>query len=411
MNLKTKSVLIYDYGLFVSLAELLVGSFAKVGYFRPWETSFFPTGSELMSGSGLEGIERVENFFESVDDYDLIVFPGVQDSTLQQWLVKKGYRVWGSLGGAQLELSRWKTREILKEVKLPVSPAVQLEGIDALKQYLKTHKDVFVKISTFRGLGETWHHENYEMSEPQLNAMASEYGTMGKLITFVVEDTIPKAKEIGYDGFCIDGQFPKVGASFGVEVKDEAYFTKIMDYSELPSEVRLVNNKLIPSLKKMGYRNFFSTEIRMTDKPYLIDLTCRHASPAGEIICALYENLAEILWFGAEGILIEPKVKNKFGAQIIITSEWAERYWQPIYFPKEIRPFVKLYNHCIIEGVDYIVPQPVLTKAIGSIVTLGTTEKEAIDKCKSMAKLIKGFDVTVKEGALDKAIEIFHKAV
>ena len=147
--------------------------------------------------------------------------------------------------------------------------------------------------------------------------------------------------------------------SFPIERKDKSYFGRLCAYDALPENVRKVNDALAGVISQYQYRQFFSTEIREKgSKAYLIDLTCRHPSPAGEVEMMMFENLAEILWEGADGRLVNPVTKFKYGAQIIIKSEWySAGHYQPITFPEEIRPFVKIYNHCRIGGMDYAVPQ------------------------------------------------------
>jgi hypothetical protein len=403
MNLKDIKVLVYDGGLFVSLAERLVelDAFGKVGFFKEWQDGFCD-GRELIVGTGLEGITRVKYFWDEVNDYDLIVFPDVWQGDLQEYLRKQGRRIWGAGRNASLELARWQTKEKLKELGLPDNEAAQIEGLENLRVYLQEHKDVFVKISAFRGLGETFESESYDQSKGQLDELRSKYGAMMDMVMFIVEKKIPDAKEIGYDGFCVDGEFPNQ-SFFGVEVKDKAYFGMLMDYEKLPQSVRDTNTKLSYSMD--GYRQFWSTELREKDgKGYLIDATARHASPAGETFCHAFTNLPEILFEGAGGKLVHPKSSAKYAAQIILCSEWAESHMQPVEFPEEIRPFVKLFNHCRIDGADYVVPQIAKMKQIGSVIGLGNTPDEACNAAKERAKQVKGYDLEAETDALDKAV-------
>jgi hypothetical protein len=396
----SRSCLVVDNGLFVSLAELLVGKFGKVGYFCPWENGF-PDGRELVIGMGIKGITR-EKYFDSVyKSYDLIVFCDVYSGDLQDDLRSRGVRVWGAgLAGGRLELSRWKTKELMKQIGLPHNESWQIRGLENLRSFLKEHKDVFVKVSTFRGLGETFHSEDYDTVKGQLDELRYKYDAMVDVIDFVVEKNIPNAKEQGYDGYNIDGEFPDK-AYIGVEIKDKSYYGMLVDYDSLPNDVRETNTKL--SYHMEGYRQFFSTELR---NQYPIDLTCRHPSPAGEPEIHAFENIAEILYEGAGGVLIHPKVSAKFVAQIIMCSEWAFDHFLPIFFPEEIRPFVKIYNHSIINGVDYFVPQMAKMKQVGSVIGLGNTPDEACNAAVERAKQIKAYDLEIEYKALDEARKV-----
>lgn len=409
MNLKDKSVLVVDRGLFVSIAESLVGVFGKVGYFAFWESGF-TDGRELVLGQGLDGIDRVKYFEKDYHNYDLLVFPDVYDGWMIKDLRDAGLRVWGSGVGSELETLRWKTKERFKELGLPVNESHRVEGVNGLRKFLKeTDKDWYVKVSLLRGLGETWHANGYDQSKGFIDDFESKNGALSHVIHFILESPIEDADEIGYDGYCVDGQFPET-SMYGWEIKDEAYLGTVSSYENLPKEVRAVNDALSPVMLELQYRNFFSTELR---NEYCIDPSCRHASPAGEVLVENIENLGDVLWEGAEGRLVQPVFRKKYGAQIILSSEWARDHWQMVKFPDDIRQYVKLYNHCRIDDgngiADYVVPQFVphfdRMKEIGSVVALADDPQEAIDLCKERAETVKGFKVTFDGDALDQAAE------
>lgn len=404
MNLKDRSILIYDFGLFSSLAERLARDFGQVGYFVPHETSF-SDGREYVLGMGLKGVTRVHQWDDAVDDYDLLCFPDVLCGDLQEYYRRAGYTVWGAGYGGELELLRWKTKQRLHQLGLPVNQCVKVLGTEALRDYLKSHDDQFVKVSTFRGLGETWHAVNYTLACGYIDEFEAKYGAMKLITEFIVESAIPDCEEIGYDGYCIDGKFPATSV-WGVEKKDEAYFGKVVSQDDLPPGAQRINDALASVLAEFKYRQFFSTEIREKNgQPYLIDITARMASPGGEVYTELYGNLAEIIWQGARGVLVEPEFTGQYGAQILLNSKWAEEHWMPVQFPEEIRPWVKLYNHCRIEGVDYTVPQLARMKQVGSVVAIGDDPEEVCETCKERAEAVRGFDLERETDALDCARE------
>ena len=408
MNLKDRSILIYDYGLFVSLASRLARDFGKVGYFAPWESSF-SDGREYVVGMGLEGIERVKSWDDVVDDYDMLMFPDVLCGDMQEYYRRNGYRVWGAGRGGELELLRWKTKQRIEKLGLPINPCAKVVGTDALREYLKEHEDQFVKVSTFRGLGETWGAKNYTLACGVIDEFETKYGAQKYITEFIVEAAIPDCEEVGYDGFSIDGKFPET-AVWGIEKKDESYFGKVVPWDKLPDGVKTVNDALAPVLQAFRYRQFLSTEIREKHgEPFLIDVTARMASPAGEVYCELFSNLGQIVWEGAAGVMVEPIMAGNFGAQIILNSEWAEDHWMPVQFPEEIRRWVKLYNHTKIEGADYFVPQIAKMRQIGSVVAIGDDPDKVCEECKERAKAVKGFDLDREIDALDYAREDVEK--
>lgn len=397
-DFSNRSVLISDNGLFISLAERLVGEFGKVGYFCDWQSGF-PDGHELGVGIGLEGITREKYFWPVFNQYDLIVFPDCWQGDLQEYLRSIGKRVWGAGTKSYLELARWRTRQDMAKIKIPVPECIEIQGMENLRAYLKSNDGVFVKISALRGLGETFESINYEQVKGQLDELQAKHGALVDLVTFVVEKGIPDARELGYDGYCIEGEFPN-SAFYGAEVKDKAYFGKLVDYDDLPEELKETNTKL--SYLMDGYRQFFSSELR---NEFPIDFTCREASPAGEAFIQAMTNLPEVLWEGAAGNLVHAEWSAKYAAQILFCSEWAEEHLQPLQFPDEIRPFVKIYNHCRINGMDYAINQMAKMKQVGSVVGLGNTPDEACESAVERAKQIKGYDLEMEYEALDKARE------
>lgn len=405
VNLKSKTALVWDNGVFTEIAATLAKSFGRVLYYVPW-TSGMPKSNPLLIGHGIEGVERVVAPWPYFDDIDIWVFPDVYEGELQEWLVSQGKRVWGCRMGSELEIDRPKSKETSKKLGIDIGPYKVVTGLDALRKHLKANDDQWVKISGTRGDMETFGAKSYEKAEPRLDELEHNMGALKKIMEFTVEEGINDAVETGYDGYCIDGKYPKA-AMTGVEVKDEAYLMKTVRWDELPEQVRSVNQKLAPALKRYGYRGFISTEVRCTKdgKAYLIDPCCRAGSPPNELYQVMMENLAEAIWYGAEGIVIEPEFKAKWGAEVLLISEWADENWMHVSFPEKIREFVKLRNFCVIGGEYYIIPQWTGCAEIGAVVALGDTPDEAIENCKKIAEQVEGHLLDKPVEALDVARE------
>lgn len=94
VNLKSKTALIWDNGVFTEIAVTLAKDFGRVLYYVPW-TSGMPKSNALMIGEGLEGVERVASPWAYYDDIDIWIFPDVYEGDLQEFLASKGKRVWG----------------------------------------------------------------------------------------------------------------------------------------------------------------------------------------------------------------------------------------------------------------------------------------------------------------------------
>ena len=201
-DLKSKCIFVVDYGLFASWALKLTEYFGRVLYFCPWKAGF-PKSQQFSIGTGLEGVERVTNFWDHIEEADIFFFPDVYDGDLQEHLRDLGYPVWGSGKGEELELLRWQTKMFLKkDLHLPVQPVERIIGITDLREFLLENENKYVKISLLRGDFETFHHTTYNLSEPILDDIESKLGPYKFQKEFIVEDAIDEAIEVGYDQGC-----------------------------------------------------------------------------------------------------------------------------------------------------------------------------------------------------------------
>jgi len=409
VDLKDKVAIVYDNGLFLEFARVLAKSFKKVYYYMPWKNGF-PKSNQYIVGEGITGIERIHNFFDYVDESDIFVFPDVYDGDLQLYLESQGKLVWGSRKGEELELERAAMNEHMKSLGLYVAPYVVLIGIAALREYLKEHDNVYVKCSILRGDFESFHSLNYKFVEPKLDELEYRLGAMKSIKEFVVEDAYDNAVETGCDLYTVDGEYPTATLA-GIEVKDLGYIGKINKYSDLSPKVTDFNEKISNTLKNYGYRGFFSTEVRISKSkpPYMLDFCARLGSPPNELYQMMYKNLAEIMWYGSQGYLIDPTYEHKYGVEVFIHSTWADQNWQEIEFPKKYRDNIKLRNACCIDGKFYAVPQSVGLPEVGAIVAEGDSIKETIDKVKEIADTIQGFYLEIKMEAVDTALKQFKE--
>lgn len=403
MNYRDKQVLVFDNGLFLEIARRLAKDFGKVLYYAPWTTGY-PRSNMLRIGQGVKEVIRVADPWEHIDDTDLFVFPDCYEAGLQEYLAGKGKRVWGCRNGAELELDRVKSKELCADLGIDIGPYQQIVGLGALRKHLQKHKNQFVKISATRGDMETFSAPSYEEVEPRLDELEHNLGAKKKIMEFIVEDGISPAIESGYDGYTIDGKFAK-NAIVGVEVKDKAYVGRTMRYSDMPKQIQYVNDRLSTALKRYGYRGFISTEVRCTPdgKAYLIDPCSRAGSPPSELYQEMIGNLADIIWHGSEGTLVEPEYTAKWGAEVLLLSDWADKNWQQVTFPREVRDNLKLRNFTVIDGEHYVIPQSTGMPEIGAVVALGDTPKEAIEECKRIAAKIDGYSIEKPLVALDEA--------
>lgn len=410
-NLKSKTACIVDNGLFSELAVCLARDFGRVLYYVSWESAY-PKMNEAYIGYGLEGVERVESFWPMFDEIDIFIFPDLFHGPFQVWLESQGKRVWGSRNGEELEIYREVCQQQMAAVGLPVAPYEVIKGTERLREILSTNENMWVKVDQWRGTFESFKSSNFRNVEPRIQEIEYQLGPLKDIVEFVVSADLPDRVEVGIDAYCIDGAWP-AETLVGIEVKDLGYVGEFMKWSKIPEPVSRWNKLMSPLFTQYGYRNFMSTEIRIGKdlKPYMIDACCRCGAPPNELYQEFYTNLAEIIWQGADGVMVNPVPKAKYGVEIIMQSQWAnDRNWQPVDFPAKIREHVKLRFGAKIKDRYYVVPQWIGLKEIGAIVAWGDTLEKALESAQSIADEVDGYAITIPDGALEEAQEEMQKS-
>lgn len=405
-NLKDKTALVFDSGLFTFIAERLARDFGRVYYYSPWKTAFSKS-SALAIGSGIDGVERLKDFWPVIDKVDLFVFPDIGQGDLQTYLRSVGKRVFGCGLSDSLETDRWSFRKTQQSVGMKIPKTTKVVGVDDLRSYLEENKDCYVKINFYRGDLETFHHIDYNLSEPFLTDLEYRLGAMKNDVEFVVEQPIKSDAEVGYDGWCVDGKFPSVGM-FGYEVKDKSYVGKIVKYQDMPDVLKKTNEQISSELKRLGMRGFYSSEVRIVGEGgVLLDPCMRSGSPPGEVVTEAYKNYSEIIWEAADGKTVEPIPNGEYTALALIHSKYSDAHWMSISYPDKYKDNVKLKNKNVNEDGDiFSVPTNNELYAIGAVVAVEKTLDSAIAKIKKVAEEIKGYDIEVKLNALDDAEDV-----
>lgn len=411
IDLSTRVCCVIDGGLFPFVARALAPHFGKTLYYRQWESAF-PKMAQLLPGDGLDGVDRIKSWWPYIDEIDLFVFPDLFYGPLQVYLRSIGKRVWGAGMSEELEVYRAKFKGVLEKLGLPVAPYRVLHGITELRRWLKEHDNQHVKSSLVRGDCETWFAESYELAEEKLDYYAHKWGAAREIIEIICEEHIEnKVAEIGFDGWCIDGQFAASGIQ-GVEVKDECYAGHLMEYDRLIKQVRYVNTVLSPVLAKYGHRGFLSWEaiIDSEGQPYLIDPCQRAGSPPSEAYLEAYANWPEIIWEGAAGNVVEPEPTCASLMQVIGHSEWADQEWSAYHFPREAYRWYKFKNECRIDGNTYSVPQCCEMYTPCSIVGIGDTDEEARQELSEHCDNLTGTEITIRTDQIFNACKELEKA-
>jgi len=409
-ELLKKNVIIVDNGSHIGFAQRLSREFGKVYYHNPSGKSSYPAEHDAAVGEGMKGITVSYDFYDDLKDSDAVFFLDLYHDDWQQHLVDIGYPVWGAREGEEIETERIEAKKLMKRLGLPVNKYDIVKGLDNLREYLKKNDDVFVKVSRWRGDGESFHSENYQAIENKLNHMQVFYGAMADTKEFVVEQPIEAVCEVGLDLYCIDGVFPDI-VPFGFEAKDCGYVCTVMPFKEISPLLTDLPMKMADTLRELQYRSDFSTEHRITKKKvsYCIDIVAgRKPSPPSELLQELILNWGEIMFYGAQGKMIQPEYAAKFGAEIIIHCADAEKEWVTIQIPEEIRQWVKLKNVCYYNDAFQYIPQAFDMEEIGAVVAIGDSIEECIEKVGEYCSMITahGLEMNVEPimAKLQKAI-------
>lgn len=418
INLKSKTILCFDSGSFFEICLKLADSYKQVLYYCPWDYAGFPKpdkariGSEWVNGKQLDTFDgkpfkMVEDFYDALKEADILFFTDCYQGSLMEHLRECGYPVCGSGKGQIIELDRWLCMQEFKAAGMDVDRVSRVIGTTNLKNYLSKVTDKWIKISKYRKLVETFHHETAELSAPILEKMEFELGSIKETIEFLIFDPIDAIIEEGIDVYTVDGKYPTTTLA-GTEIKDKAYYGEIMPYNKLPKGVQKTTNAISPILKKYGYKGFFSTEVRTTKtEHFLTDFTARLPMPPSPLYPCLFENLGEIIWGIANGEIVDIKPTAKCGLYLTISTEHDEAN-QTIYFPEKYRDNIKLSYATKIDG-KYSVININHFPEIGAVVTTGATYEECKKKMEEIVPTIKGYGICIDLKYLDDAKAAFDK--
>jgi hypothetical protein len=218
----------------------------------------------------------------------------------------------------------------------------------------------------------------------------------------VVEKNLKDTKELAIDWYTVDGQTPESGM-VGIEAKNKSYLGVWEDRSEMLPELLKPYELLAPALEKYRCRSWlaFETRINKQGKAFVQDPCVRFGSPPGEVCQLQYTNMAEIMWEGADGNLVEPEPAAKYAVQLQIHSDWATDQWLPVQFPDAIADNVMLKNATCIDGQYYVVPQANRGKDVGAVCAVGNTIKDAVKKVKAYAEQVTGYYLDIHPDSLD----------
>ena len=398
-----------DSGSYVDHCNALAdGGKNKVRYFTSWQKSF-PTYDSYAPGVNFEYLEKVLYFFDHIEWADVIVnFDCVSNDTIK--FLRKMYpkkSILGSGEAEKIELNRWALKKVINSVGLPVQESTHIIGVSDLTDFLKTHKDVFVKLNIFRGEQESFHVKDLDSVSEKLKVIDTKFACHEEEIEFVCEENIGKSIELGYDTIFSGGDYSDRGL-LGIEVSKILYLAKSINYDQLPKPMFKTMESLRPVFKKLDFRGFLSSEEKIVspNKSFFLDLCSRLMLPGSCGYPEWMKGWPELIRDIGYNKKIKLELPYKYMAAIGFESPNALNEYLYIDVKKSDRDKVKFESACCSKKGDYYSIKGMTTASV--LVSHGASWQEAINNLKSYKDLVhvEGLNTDVINGIGTMAKEV-----
>jgi len=396
------------FGLFVGLARRLAESGARVYYATPIDRK--DAINEAIIGDGMQDLLCTDDLWQFKAQIDTWVFPDIRWAGLQNDLREQGIAVWGSQRGMDLEQDRHFFLRKLAELGLDVPAHTEIQGLSNLKAFLKDKKDIWIKLSKWRGSWETTHWRSWQEDAQKLDEWAVKFQGIKEALRFICFPKIETDLEIGADTYCVDGQWPAF-MLHGIERKNKAYMSTVTAREDMPKELTMVMEALSPYLREVGYRNQWSMENRVTaSENYFIDATCRGGLPSTPSFCKA-KNVAEIIYHGARGEMVEVDYGFKFSSECAMELEDTSDNWGTVVLKEEVKEALFAQQCCENNGQLWFPPSGAVSGHLGWLRAVGNTPTECCERMNALAdELPDGCNAAVEDlASVIREIESEHE--
>lgn len=359
MAKKNLAVMVYDHCEFSFIATYLSQYFENVFLTTDWISGFPYYGAKNI-GSGIEGITRVDEPESMEDEIDIHFFTDLYFKDRSERLRKEGRYVWGSGEFEMVERNRHLFYDLCVEASLPVPKTVFIKSYDKLMDYLKDKKDLWVKLTEYRGAGETFHWEDNDFNEffnLELKRQIGARGLTDPDLEFLIQEPVDAEFEWGIDTYLVDSKFPE-NVYIGFENKCESYFGKLEEVKNLPDSWQEVIRKFEKVIAKYHFTGTFSMEVRRTKegKEYFIDSCNRCPYPASAATMKGISNYGDIIVNALYNNETTKVRGDEYVAEIVVRTSILNN-WIPIYFDKKYADKIFLCDNLIDkQGVSWRVP-------------------------------------------------------
>lgn len=382
---------VLDQGIMITQSQGLSSNGKHdVKYYSNWQRSE-PTFSDFQPGMGVEGLEKIKDFFTSVDESDCIVNMDVYDQDSISFIKKKypNKSVFGSGAASWLENDRWKLKKLIQKLGLPLQKSYHIIGITKLREFLKKNPDVYIKTNLWRSDCESFHAKSYDFVEQRLNGLVVKYGAMADTIEFIAEEMLDSDVEIGVD--CFFSKTDYVPQCFlAYEIRKDYYVGKKENVKDLPAGIKIWMDKLRPTLQSLDYRSALSFEWKvMKDGTcYLLDICSRLQSPASVGYPKWIKNWPELVYKIGRGEKVSADMPFKYVAAIFLESSRGK--YENIMIDVKDANRVKLVCYSKNNGKFYSVKG---ADVVAVPIAEGDTWQKAIENLKESVELVDADDM------------------
>lgn len=383
---------VLDQGIFVTQSQgLSANNKHDVKYYSNWQRSE-PCFSDFQPGMGVEGLDKVKNFFDTVDWADCIVNFDCYDQDTISFLRKKfpNKSIFGSGNGVWIENDRWKLKKLIQKLGLPLQKSWHIIGVPKLREFIQSHPNVYIKTNLWRSDCESFHAKTYDFVEQRLNGLMVKYGAMSDTIEFIAEEMLDSDVEIGVDCFFSKNEYIQE-CFMAYEIKKEWYLGLTTKVKDLPPKIKVWMDKLKPILADLDYRSGLSFEWKvMKDGTcYLLDICARLQSPASLGYSKWIKNWSEAIYKIGKGEMVSLNIPYKYVAAIFFESYRGkdENVMVDIKDLDKVKPVCYSKNNGKIYSVKG-------AKTMAVPVAEGNSWKECVENLKKNAELCDADDLS-----------------